>query len=545
VASARAKQVQRALAYVNRRLTTYPLRSRPTGQAQFNEYWALMERKLALLIEIEYPDARAYVKAQVRATRTGGVRRTFRGRGGRPGYIREWDILLKWVSGPLKGSFTPVEIKSKRELIRSIEGGFRSTKIETRFRPRTAIGRQLEVDLVTLPRADSLEILAEDAVTTRSSALDVETRRTNSTRATSYGVVPDIPLATGNGVQPRVSGTFNGVPEGISFRNRPPPKVAPRVVTEIKTASITTEVGAQRARPRAGIARTVAAGVRGFIAGIVVDILIGLILGWIQRESARREIEEKLEESDAELVRQMRDAHDKNRLDLTRSTALGSVVDLWFVIEVGFTYSFGEGAPSGVGQLDDVYVSGEEIEEGAYYGPEEPRLNKVVLVAQKPEQPEDNGLPPTLVRVGVPFQFWNPRPEDFVGYWDLEPFWSWEASSRFLDHFQVALTDSGLTMSHIGRQIVNQKTRLSMPGGRAPKSNAHAVSKPEYDRQAQTLRFSVIWKNPVLELYGDFVPTDYYFQQSGPGVFVGLIVAPPAFANDKLFTFTKVMFAVR
>jgi hypothetical protein len=446
----------------------------------------------------------------------------------------------------LKGRYTPVEVKSTRELIRSIEGGLRALQIEAFFRPRTSsIGRQLEVDLVTLPQADYLELVVEDAVTTRSRTLDVDTRRTTSTRATTYGVVPDIPLATPNGVPPRVSGTFNGVPGGISFRNRPPPKVAPRVVTELKTASITTEVRTQGTRPRAGVARSVAAGVRGFIAGIVVDVLIGLVLGWIEQESARREIEEKLEKSDAELVRQMREALDERRPELTQSTPLGSTADLWFVIEVGFTYSFGEGAPSGVGPLDDVYVSGEEVEEGAVYGPEVSPLPKVALVAQKPESPPDGGLPPTLVRVGVPFQFWNPRPEDFVGYWDLEPFWSWEASSRFLDHFQVALTDSGLTMSHIGRQIVNQKTRLSMPGGRAAKSNAHAVSKPEYDRQAQTLRFSVIWKNPVLELYGDFVPTDYYFQQSGPGSFVGLIVGPPAFANDRLFTFTQVMFTVR
>lgn len=533
---------------MNLRLSSYRLRSRPTGAPEFEEYWALLERKLALLIELKYPDARAYVKAQVRATRTGGRVRTFPRRRGRPPYIREWDVLLKWVSGPLKGFFTPVEAKTSRELIRSIEGGlWRNPKVEARFKPRSsAIGRQLERDLVTLPKADSLELLVEDAVTAELTALTVETHLTTSTRATAYGVVPDIPLEAASSVPRGVSGTFNGVPGEISFRTRPPPKIAPRLVTELETASITTEVRTQGARPRGGVARTVAAGVRGFIMGIVLDAIIGLILGWIERESVRRKLEEKLERSDEELVRQMREALDKSRPTLIRSTPLGAVADLWFVIEIGFTYYHGEGAPSGVGPLNDVYVSGEEVEEGAYYGPEVSPLSKVALSRQKPEPPpEDDDLPPTLVRVGVPFQFWNARPEDFVGYWDLEPFWSWEAQSRTLDHFQVALTDSGLTMNHIGRQNVSNKTRLTMPGGRAPESNAHAVSKPEYDRTTQTLTFSVIWKNRVLEAYGEFIPTDYYFQQSGPGSFVGLIVGPPAFANDRLFTFTKLMFTLR
>jgi len=545
----RKSLAERALAFVNRRLATYPLRSRPTGQPEFEPYWELLERKLALLIELKYPDARAYVKAQVRATRTGGKRRTFGWRRGRPGYIREWDVLLKWVSGPLKGKVTPVEVKSKREMLRSVEGGFRSPKIETRYLPRSAVARQLRKDLVTLPQADALELVVEDAVTMEMKLLTVETSELTSTHATAYGVLPDIETSTAtggttNGAR-RVFGSFNGVEEGISFRWRPPPRVAPRVANQLETEAITTQLQTGTLRgSRASVGRRVVAGVRGFVAGLLLDIAIGLILGWIERESARRKIEDKLETAEPVLIQQMRDALDRERPDLT-SIPFGSVLDLWFVVEIGFTYLSGaEGTPGGIGPLDEVYVSGETVPAGAYV-PEAYSLNEVVLVPEKPEPPEDTGLPPDLVRIGVPFQFWNPGPDDLVGYWDLEQF-SYLRPTRLIDHFELAPGASGLTMRHIGRELRNSKTRSTMPDTRQTGWLARAVSIPAYDRRAQTLRFAVIWQNPVLERAFDaFIPTDYYFQVSGVGVLVGAIVAPEASLSDSLFTLTRVPFGVR
>lgn len=534
----RKSQLDRALALVNRRLATFPLRSRPTGRAEFSEYWALRERQLALLIEKAYPDARAYVKAQVRATRTGGKRTTFRRLWGRPGYIREWDVLLEWVSGPLKGWFTPVEVKTSTALIASVEGGLSAEEIESRYRPKSAIGRQLRKDLVTLPQADVLELVVEDAVTSELKARSVAANRTTSTRATTYGTVPDIPTSglaprrTPDGAGRRVVGSFNGVEGGTSFRWRPPPPVAPRVAGKVKTAAITTGVETGTPRPRGGVARGVAAGIRGFLGGILLDAIIGAILGGIERESARRKIEEKLEKSEPALIRQMREALDKERPRLT-STSAGSVIDLWFVVEIGFTYLSGqEGTPGGIGPLDKVFVSGEE------------GLNKVVIATKEPAPPEDTGLPPDLVRVGVYFQFWNPRAKDLIGFWELEELLGFPRRVRLINRFEITGDDSGLTMRHIGRQLLDSKARLTMPDAREARSLAHDVSVPSYDPSEQTLRFSVIWQNIVLErAFEAFIPTDYYFQLSGVGVFVGAVVAPPAYTSEALFTLTRLAFA--
>lgn len=552
------------LARLNRVIETYPLRSRPSGRPEFNEWWALQERKLALLVEQQYPNARAWIRAEVRATRTGGVLTRFGRMFGRPGYIREWDVLLEWVAGPLKGRFTPLEGKTARHLIESFGGGRRLARIfssmqaawhgviETTFQRSSRIAGQFRVD-ATLRQTDEVFLRVVDAVYERNALRSFPTRALDSTRAVPYGLAPDIPNATsasgGNGASARRIGTFNGTAGGVSFRNRPPPRVVQGVADELRTTAINRQIATAPARGRSrirGVARGVAAGVRGLVGGILIDILAGWILGRLQAESERREIEEKLESSDASLVRQMRGAFDAQRPLLTRFTPRGTVLDLWFVVEIGFSYSHGEGAPGGVGALSRVYVSGEDpSDDSAPFKPGP--LREVTLVAEHPPAPQEDEDRPLLIQVGIPMQFWNPGHDDLVGYWDLEPDFSWpQRRLRVVNRFEITSEATGLVMRHVGHMMLDARGQVHLPTDRVlPRSAAHDVSALRYDAVEQSLRFSVIWQNVVLEKVGALVPTDYYFLLSGPGSFVGVVVAPPARRGDDRFTFRQALMTVR
>jgi hypothetical protein len=89
-------------------------------------------------------------------------------------------------------------------------------------------------------------------------------------------------------------------------------------------------------------------------------------------------------------------------------------------------------------------------------------------------------------------------------------------------------------------------TRATAADARQARSLAHDVSSPTFDPREQTLKFSVIWQNPVLERAFDaFIPTDYYFQVSVVGLFVGVVAAPPAYTSAAIFSFTKIAFALK
>ena len=134
----------------------------------------------------------------------------------------------------------------------------------------------------------------------------------------------------------------------------------------------------------------------------------------------------------------------------SRLTPPGTIIDPWFVVEIAFSYQIGaEGTPGGIGPLHEVIVSGEKVPKGGTVT-RSYTLPKVTLATEEPTPPEDTGLPPDLIRVGVPLRFWNPGTKNLIGFWELERLVGYPRRLRSIDCFKIAEDQSALTMRHIG-----------------------------------------------------------------------------------------------